>query len=132
MGTRGIETTSSAQVEIISAYSAPQQSFVAVAVTPGWFVAGAFFMPASVDETRLEMIGAVSDASLKMRARLFDLVANEPVDGSIAQLATTTDSRTTSGLVELTGGRSYQIQVEVTGAAGDGLFGILKSATLIP
>src|SRR5262245_2591698 len=115
----GFELLTSPEVEVLSAYSAPQAPIPAVAATPGWYVVGAFFLHAAA-ELRLELIGAVSDASLTMRARLFDLVVKAPVSGiqaTISGLNGLTDQRVLSTSAELAGNRTYQIQVEVTGGS---------------
>lgn len=126
-----IKQTSSAEVEVISAYSAPNTFLAGVAATPGWHVVGSFFVALAAEDVRLEAIGIVSDASLRMRVRLFDLKDLEVLDGSLTILESLVDARATSGLFDLPGARTYQIQAEVIGGAGDTLFGVLKSATLI-
>lgn len=126
----GIGLTASTQVEIIAAYSASHREILAVAATPGWYVVGAFQMTATA-KARLELIGSVSDASLVLRARLFDVALGEPVSGSTAQLSTVVDSRALSGMFSLAGPKLYQIQAEVTGGSGDDKFGVMKSASLV-
>jgi hypothetical protein len=126
----GIGLTMTDQIEIISAYTATNQTIAAVAAEPGWLVVGAFNLPIG-SAARLQIIGEVSDPSLVMNVRLFDMTAVAPVSGSNASLATTVDSTATSGVITLMGGREYQIQAEVVGNAGAAYFGSMKSATLI-
>jgi hypothetical protein len=72
-------------------------------------------------------LGRIADvAGLTMRARFFDLADNVPLTDSYAVITDTNDTRATSGLMTLQGLRSYQIQVEVTGA--DGGFGTVRGA----
>lgn len=128
-----IELTTNAQVEIITAYVAPNTHVEAVAATPGWYVAGSFFVGSKAENARLEAIGVVSDASVTMHVRLFDLTDAEPVVGSTINIQSLVDSRGTSALFDVAAGHTYQIQVEAIGGAGgdDDLFGILKSANLL-
>ncbi len=113
--------TTEGQVEIISAYAAAQKTIDAVVSTPGWEAVGAFFMPVS-SPAKLEVIGLVSGAGLVLRARLYDVTADAAVSGSVASIAgALVDTRAVSGEIDLTGGRVYRMEVEVTGAAdGDG------------
>lgn len=124
-------TTTASVVEVISAYSAANQMIPAVTATPGWFVIGSFFMPKSAP-VKLELIGVVSAGGLVMRARLFDLSTATPVSGTTTPNITSIvpDERQVSGAVDLTGGRSYQIQVEVIGAVADS-FGVVRNAAPI-
>jgi len=127
---QGFALTTTPQIDILSAYSAPQGPLAAVAATPGWHVVGAFFLHAAAD-LKLELVGLVSHASLTMRARLFDLTTNEPVSGiqpTISGATKTTDQRVLSNSAPLNGNRAYQIQVEVTGNVGSAYFGVLRSA----
>jgi hypothetical protein len=124
---RGFALKQTAELAVLSAYAAPVQTIPAVATTPGWYVMGAFFLESSA-ELRLEVIGLVSDVDLTMRARLFDMTTNEPVGDISVSVRSLTDTRVLSGFAKLTGGRLYQIQVEVTGGAGEDQFGVLRSA----
>jgi hypothetical protein len=121
---KGIGLTSKPGIEVLSAYSTSQDDIESVAATPGWQVVGAFYLPSALD-VHLEMHGSVSAGGLTMRAQFFDLLLNAPVAGAYAIITSTTDIRALSGLVTLLGNRSYQIQVEVTGATGQ--FGSLRS-----
>jgi hypothetical protein len=113
-------------VEIISAYTATNQQLPAVPAEPGWYVVGTFYLPISA-RARLEIIGSVSDAGLTLRGRIFDMTDGAEISGSHAETSSVLDDRETSGFVDLTGGRVYQIQAEVIGPSG---FGCVKSATL--
>ncbi len=126
---QGFGLSSTPEIEVLAAYSAPQQSVAAVAASPGWHVVGAFFLQTSTT-LKLELVGQLSHASLTMRARLFDLSARELVSGinpSISGAAGTMDQKVLSGAAPLTGNRTYQIQVEVTGNAGGSYFGVVRS-----
>jgi hypothetical protein len=116
-------------VEVVAAYSAPKKQIPAVATTPGWRVVGSFFLPRTV-KARLDMIASVSASGLTCRARLLDLATNAPVSGSTATTTSQTPARALSGIVSLTGNRSYQIQVECTGATGDDKFADFETATI--
>jgi hypothetical protein len=124
---KGIGIKSTATIEVLSAYSAPQLQIDSVAATPGWTVVGDFYMELT-ETIRLELIGCVSGPGLTMRTRLFDMVALTPVAGTEASITETTDVRRLSPMFELPGGRLYQIQVEVTGDAGDS-FGVVRAAS---
>lgn len=128
-GLSGLALTTQQVIEILSLYSAAQQSIVAVAVAPGWNVIGAFPMPTDAD-IRLDVIGSVSDASLTMTTRMYCVSPGfvGPVSGSSVQIASTTDVEVFSGVFTLQGGRLYQVQVEVVGAAGDDFFGLVRRA----
>jgi len=128
---QGLALTQEQIIEILSVYATAEQYIDAVAATPGWNVIGGFTMPASAD-VLVDVIGAVSNAALALRVRLYCTTSGSvgAVSGSEAQLATTTDSQAFSGVVSLVGGRTYQFQAEVTGAAGTGYFGAVRRATL--
>lgn len=126
---QGLALTTEQIVEILSAYAAPAQTIEAVAATPGWTVIGAFSMPVTFD-IQLAAIGSVSDAALTLRVRLYCVTPGfvGAVGGASLLITSTTDVRAESGVFTLTGGRVYQFQAECTGAAGDGLFGVVQSA----
>jgi len=126
-----IGLTTSTQVEVISAYTATNQTISAVAAEPGWYVIGAFFLSIDVEDAQLEAIGAVSDPSLVMNVRLFDMTDGEPVSGAQVSLSSMLDTRVLSGLFSLSGQRTYQMQAETIGGSGGTLFGTLKAATLL-
>jgi hypothetical protein len=121
---RGFGLTSSAEVEVLATYSAPQQEIPAVTATPGWYVVGAFSLR-SAAELRLEFLGSVSVTGLTMRARLFDLSTGLPVSGSDVTITSTTDVSALGPLVSLGGNRNFQIQVECTGGVSG--FGIVRT-----
>lgn len=128
---QGLALTPEQIIEILSVYATAEEYIDAVAATPGWTVIGAFAMPATAD-VLVDLVGLVSDASLTLRVRLYCTTpgAVGVVSGSTAQLTSTTDLQVGSGVVSLTGGRAYQFQAEVTGAAGSGFFGVVRRATL--
>ncbi len=124
---KGFGLTSRPTLEVLSAYSAPQQDIESVAATPGWHVIGAFPMPATA-ELRLELIGLVSGAGLTLRARFFDLTAGAPVAGSEASITATTDTLQLGPVVELTGGHLYQMQAECTGGGASDEVATVRAA----
>lgn len=129
---QSIGLTTMADVEVISAYTATNQTIPAVAAAPGWYVVGVMFLRTSVQDARLEIIGAVTDVSLEMNVRLFDMEAAAPVSGSDAKIVgSVLDARSVSGLFALIGQRKYQFLAQVVGGVSSSLFGNLKSATLI-
>lgn len=121
---KGVKINEKPSLTILTAYVSSQEDIESIAATPGWQVVGAFHMPLT-ETIVLELIGFVATAGLTMRARLFDLSTNLPIDTAYAQITSTTDSRNLSGPITLTGGRDYQLQVEVTGA--DGSFGVSRA-----
>lgn len=128
---QGLALTTEQIIEILSVYATADQAIDAVAATPGWNVIGAFTMPASAD-VLVDLLGSVSNASLTLKVRLYCVTPTHVgvVSGSTAQIDSTTDVQAFSGVVSLVGGRAYQFQAEVTGAAGSGLFGNARRATL--
>jgi hypothetical protein len=126
----GLATEPSDTTLIVTAYTASAQVIPAVAASPGWQVIGAFFLPLACD-VRLEAIMSVSDASLVMRVRLFDLVTNAEISGSYAVTSSTVPgTRALSGALSLAGNQSYQIQAECVGGVDAGLFGAFDEASL--
>lgn len=109
------------------------RSLFAVAATPGWEVIGAF-TPASTASAPLDVIGAVSDASLTLRVRLYCVTAGSVgvVADSTVSITSTVDLAASSASLALTGGRTYQYQAEVTGNAGAAYFGTVRSARWEP
>lgn len=124
-----LSLTDTAEIEVLATYAAPEKAIPAVAAEPGWYVVGAFRMPVASD-VRVEAYGSVSDASLLLRVRLFSLTEVEPVSGSEATTSSTIDVRMLSGLFNLAAGE-YQMQAEAVGGVGEGLFGALKTMTVI-
>jgi hypothetical protein len=118
-------------LEVLSVYSALEQAIPAVAATPGWYVVGAFSLRVSYD-VRFQVIASVSDASLTLNARLFDMSSTPPAPvAGVLSLQDLVDAVRTSQVVSLTGGHLYQMQVEVVGDAGEDFFGSLKSMQLV-
>ncbi len=128
---QGFALTQDQITEVLSVYATAEEYVDAVAATPGWTVIGGFLMPASVN-VLVDILGAVSDVSLTLRVRLYDITTGSVgiVSGSTASLTSTTDAQAFSGVVTLTGGHTYQFQMEVTGNAGSGFFGVTRRATL--
>lgn len=128
---QGFALTQEQIIEVLSVYATAEQYIEAVTATPGWYVIGAFPMPANAD-IRIDVIGSVSNVALALRVRLYDITTGSTgaVSGSVAQLGTTIDSQAFSGNMSLIGGHTYQFQVEVTGATGSGYFGVVRRATL--
>ena len=128
---QGFALTPEQIIEILSVYATADQQILAVATTPGWYVIGAFTMPATA-EVVVDILGSVSDAALSLRVRLYCLTAGHigPVSGSTAQLSNVVDSPAKSGLITIEGGRQYQFQAEVTGGVRDDKFAVVRRATL--
>ena len=124
-----LSLTDATEIEVLATYAAPEKVILAVTLDPGWYVVGAFRMPVT-SGVRIEAYGSVSDASLLLRVRLFSLTTVLPVSGTEATTSSTVDVRMLSGLVSLAAG-DYQMQAETTGGIGDGLFGSLKTMTVI-
>lgn len=124
----GFALTDSATGEIF-AYTGGRAVVDAVSDTPGWTTIGAFFMPFSI-EAMLEIIGFVSDPALTLRARVFDLTTAAVVSGSTASTTASSDARARSGVVAFVAGHLYQVQAEVIGDSGAGLFGVVETHTL--
>jgi hypothetical protein len=128
----GFALTEGTTAEVICAYAAPMTTLAAVNLSPGWQVVGAFYLPLSCLAS-LDILGALSDLTLTMRAKLFDATVNADVSGSLVAMhgaGTTTVNRQVSGAVDLTGGHIYQIVAECTGGSGDDFFGTMFTASL--
>ena len=123
---RSIGITTGRTVEIISAYAASAQPIPAVPSSPGWFVVGSLYLPVS-SPAQLEAIGFALPG-VAMHVRLFDLTGTSPVTGSVVTINTPIDTRVLSGILQLAGNRTYQIQAEAIGPTG---FAMLKSAQLV-
>lgn len=124
-----LSLTDTAEIEVLATYAAPEKVIPAVASEPGWYVVGAFRMPVPSD-VRIEAYASVSDPSLVLRVRLFSLTEVEPVSGSEATTSSTVDVRILSALFTLAAD-DYQMQAEAVGGVGEGLFGALKTMTVI-
>lgn len=121
-----VEKTTS--LEIIAAWVAPKIVVPAVATSPGWYVMGEYYLPKST-MAQLDVVGCVSHASLTLRARLWDTTANAVVPGGVT-ITSLAGVRAKGAKVELTGGRTYQVQVECTGSTGEDRFGVAETATI--
>lgn len=130
---KGYALEEATTTQVVSAYAAAPMEIPAydTAAPPAWFVAGEFFLPLGVDAVRLDVIGFVSDPVLTLEARLFDMTAAEPVDGSSVSITKTTSTRALSGGMELAGNRQYQIQIRCFGgASADFYLGSMSTATI--
>lgn len=127
MTMQAIAISNTANVQVISAYTALNQQVAAVAVSPGWMVAGAFYLAVNAT-VKLRMVGVVSVGGNLLRARLYDRTAVAIVSGSTTPDVTAlVDEKVDSGAVELIGGHIYQMQAECIGASG---FGYARSIEL--
>lgn len=127
---QGHALTGATQVEVVAAYSGPQRVIPAVLETPGWYVYGAFFLPLDCD-ARLDVEGQVSATGNTLRLRLFDMEEAAAVSGSTVQITEEALTRRLSGVVALTGQRTYQIQAECIGASvAEDQYGVVQTATL--
>ncbi len=132
-GPSGYALTTEFETEIVSAYAASMQEVPGVAAAPGWFVVGSFYLPKTLDKVRLEVIALVSAVGLTGTARLYDptLGVDAPVVGSEAIFTGQDLARFFSGIVALTGNRTYWMQAQVVGAAGVDKWGTVATANLL-
>lgn len=129
-GLVNIALTKEETIEILSMYAVAEERTDAVATAPGWECIGGFPMLATAD-IRLEVLGSVSDASLVMTTRVYDITVGfeGPVTGSDVNISTVLDAQAFSGVFTLIGGHDYQVHCQVVGAAGDAYFGqVLRAA----
>jgi hypothetical protein len=133
MGQQGYALTTKVDTEIVSAYAAAMQKVPAVASGVGWFKVGSFFVPKTLSQTRLEIIASVSAAGLTGTARLYDptVGVDAPVSGSDVSFTGTDTARVLSGIIAVTGARTYFVLVQVVGATGADKFGMFDTATLV-
>lgn len=124
-----LKLTADELIEVLSTYTATEQAIPAVGTTPGWYVVGAFRMRATLDVVMAGVL-CVSHSSLTIRSRLFDVTDRVPVAIELATQSTV-DAYVQSGAAELEGLHIYQMQIEVTGNAGENFFGSVKSISLI-
>lgn len=119
-------------VEVITAYSAAMTTVQGVETTPGWYSVGLFFLPRTVENVRLEVIGLVSQsgAGLSLNARLFSISDAAVVSGSTLSITANAFTRALSGKINLTGQRSYMIQVECVGDDDLNDYAIVKTASI--
>jgi hypothetical protein len=126
----GLALTQEQIIEILSLYATAMDPIDAVSEAPGWCVIGGFPMPTNAD-IRLDVMGSVSDESLVMTTRLYDITPDwvGPVNGSEAQTTSTTGAEVFSGIFTLLGGHLYQVQSQVVGNVGTTFFGtVLRAA----
>lgn len=115
-------------VEVVAAWTVPPSVITAVASGTGWMSLGQYYLPKSVT-AKLDMVGQVSAAGLTLTARLWDVTDKLPVNGAISTTSLA-PVRVLGDQVNLTGGRTYQVQVQCVGAAGDDKFGVIGAATI--
>lgn len=126
----GLALSDAERIEIISMYATSARQVDAVAADPGWEVIGGFPMRASAD-VRLSVLGSVSDPSLTLTALLYCVSVGfeGEVSGSRAVLTgNTIDAEAFSARCTLSGGRLYQVWIEVTGASGLAFYGQVRRA----
>lgn len=111
---QGFAVESATSVEIVAAWTTPATVVSAVAASPGWRVIGEYYLPKSC-AARLDVVHLVSAVGLTSRVRLWDTL-DGAVPGSV-ETGAVVPTRSLGGMVQLTGGRTYQIQAECTGAA---------------
>ncbi len=128
---QGFALTQEQIIEVLSVYATAEQYIEGVTATPGWYVIGAFSMPATAN-LLVDVLGSVSDATLTLRVRVYDITPGSvgAISGSVAQLNSVTDVAGRSGTITLTGGHTYQFQAEVTGGSGNNYFAVVRRATL--
>jgi hypothetical protein len=115
-------------VEVVAAWTVPQRVITAVAVAPGWNSLGEFYLPKSCD-AKLDVVAFVAASGLTFTARLWDTTAKAAVNGSVSTTSQA-PTRLLGETVTLTGDRTYQLQVQCVGSAGDNKFGIVSAATI--
>lgn len=132
MGQQGYSLTEKVDTEIVSAYAAALQKVPAVESAPGWFKTGSFYLPKTLNRTRLEVIALLSAAGLTGTARLYDPTPGVelPVSGSDVLFTSLTGDRVLSGSFSLTGNRIYFVQAQAVGATGPDKFAIVDTASL--
>lgn len=121
-----IESTES--LEVVAAWCAPKKTIPAVVESPGWYVLGEYYLPKST-WARLDATGSVSDASLTMTVRLWDVEENAPVGGPV-RIESTEGLRVVGANIYLHGNRTYQVQAECTGGKSESFFGVAEAVTI--
>ena len=129
MSIEGLALTTELLFEVLSNYAAPAQSIPAVSATPGWYVVGGFAMPINFT-ARLSALASVSNGALTLRGRLYDVTTPGALD-AVLFTQSLVDQVVLSPEFDLKSGHSYQMQIEVTGGAGDAYFGILRNMQLV-
>lgn len=126
----GFLVTTTSTTEIVAAPSFGMELVQAVAATPGWQAVGDFYLPTSADDVSLDVTVLCSKAGLLARVRLYDMTALAEVSGSVVSTTAIVGTRLLSGLVNLTGGRRYQMQCECTGSTDADAFATVLSGTV--
>lgn len=125
----GFAVEGAASVEVVAAWTVPRTVVSAVAAAPGWMAIGEYYLPKSCT-ARLDVVGLVASAGLTLTTRLWDTTDKLPINGSVAISAVATPTRSLGEAVQLLGDRTYQVQVQCVGAAGDDKFGVVLAATI--
>lgn len=128
---RSFGNTSQEEVSLVADPAPTTRTIPGASVADVWWVIGSFFLPKSV-QARMDAILSVSIGTLTVQVRLFDLEDNVVVSGSIASTSQLAPTRAQSGIIELTGGRNYQIQAQCyrIGATDSTYFGVIDTATI--
>ena len=111
-----------------SSASSASQQVDAVSSAPGWTVCGGFFT-SKTSTIYLDVIGSVSDATLTMTFRLYDITTGSVgiVSGStVSSITSTVDTRAVSGSFSVIANHQYQIQCQVVGNVGIDFFGTVQ------
>lgn len=125
---QGFAVESATSVEIVAAWTTPATVVSAVAASPGWRVIGEYYLPKSC-AARLDVVHLVSAVGLTSRVRLWDTHDGSAVPGAV-ETGAVVPTRSLGGMAQLTGGRTYQIQAECTGASGETKFSRILTATI--
>ena len=127
-GLQGFAVEEATKYEVLSAWTVPATVVPGVASGTGWQTLGEYYLPGDVD-ARLDCTGLVSASGLTMTMRLWDTVTKQAVPGSV-EISSQVPQRKLGPRVSLAGLQTYQVQVQVVGAAGDDKFGVVDSATI--
>lgn len=106
---------------------------LAVAAEPGWNRIGTFPIPSDTP-ARLDLIACVSDPSITLTVRLYNITPGSvgEVIGSRAAITSMTEARAFSSNFKLLANNTYQVQAQAVGNAGDAYFATIARATPIP
>lgn len=126
---QGFAVQEATSVDVIAAWVTSNEVVQGVASTPGWTVLGEYYLPTSCN-ARLDVTHLVSASGLTSTVRLWDSSAGAAVSGAIVSTEAQSVTRTLGPTVSLTGGKSYQVQAECTGATGNDKFSNILSATI--
>lgn len=126
----GHAVTPATQYEVVAAWSVPQKVIGAVAAAPGWECLGEYYLPSTVKAAKLDVVGFISIAGITLDVRLWDVTAKAAVNGAVSITSILTPVRAIGEAVTLTGGRTYQVHAQCTGAVGGTRFGVVTTATI--